>query len=445
MGSGPVDRRMMVSFRARRVGARRQRDVGRAADTLRARVERLVASLRMVLAGERVPRPGAARFARGHSRRAVQVAVTLMTLSVVAVTELASRTVRDTVHPAPLLLACVVVATLAGGLSIGMASAAVTFLYEVCFSVIHGESLSFTLGTLILLGIAAPGTALGVGRLRARLERAERERQKLLHEQAGLLARELALKEANARMDAFLAMASHELRTPLTSLHAGLQLAERRWEGALRDAGLTPDEPGMSAVRDLLTRSQRQVATLTRLVNDLLDVTRIQANKLEIRPEPGELSALVRATVAEVCDAWPSRTVQLVLPEQPVLVEVDGDRIAQVIANYLTNALKYAPAERPIEVMLRVEGTQARVLVRDEGPGLAPEEQRRVWERFHQTPDVAQPAGALAGLGLGLHISRTIIECHQGSVGVESTPGQGATFWFTLPLAPARAPTRAGA
>jgi len=106
----------------------------------------------------------------------------------------------------------------------------------------------------------------------------------------------------------------------------------------------------------------------------------------------------------------------------------------QVLTNYLANALKYAPVDQPVSVRLEVAASSARVSVRDLGMGLTAEQQQRVWERFYQ---VAAPGhqGPDGGLGLGLAIARAIVEQHHGQVGVESAPGRGSTFWFTLPLA----------
>jgi signal transduction histidine kinase len=134
-------------------------------------------------------------------------------------------------------------------------------------------------------------------------------------------------------------------------------------------------------------------------------------------------------------EAEPQRSIRFQHPHNgSVLVYVDAGRIEQVVTNFLTNALKYSPADRPVEVRVEVEPHQARVWVRDQGPGLPPEEQERIWERFHRAQGVEVQSGTGVGLGLGLYISRMIVERHQGQVGVESTPGQGATFWFTLPL-----------
>jgi signal transduction histidine kinase len=146
------------------------------------------------------------------------------------------------------------------------------------------------------------------------------------------------------------------------------------------------------------------------------------------------LITIVQETVANQQQAAPTRQIQLVLPpEELVPAVIDAGRIGQVLSNYLTNALKYAPADQPIRVSLEMKANLAWVSVRDQGPGLMLEQQQRVWERFYQAaaPGQQGPAG---GLGLGLAIARAIIEQHHGHVGVESAPGDGSTFWFTLPL-----------
>lgn len=253
-------------------------------------------------------------------------------------------------------------------------------------------------------------------------------------------AAEDALREANARMDEFLHMATHELKTPLTALQANLQFVQRRLQ-RLRTS--PPDGPpnasreALETVAQLVARNEQQVRRLTRLVNDLVDAARIQAGKLEICPTSCDLAEIVSETVTEQRAVRPERTIHLELaPGQPVLVAADADRIGQVVMNYLTNALKYSPADRPVEVRLAVEGETARVArvsVRDHGLGIPAEEQTRVWERGYHVPGI-EPSGEGVDLGLGLYISREIVEGHGGAVGVRSAAGQGSTFWFTLPI-----------
>lgn len=268
------------------------------------------------------------------------------------------------------------------------------------------------------------------------------DRERLLQEGAEARARELALREANRRMEEFLSLAGHELRTPLTSVLGNVQLATQwldevqqqdRHEGAGgRDE---PVPKRLAQVSTLLRRMERQGRVLARLVGDLLDSSRIQAGRLELHPESCDLTALVREIVREHQQRAPQRTVRLDVPDQEVPVIADAERIGQVLTNYLSNALKYAPPAQPITAGVAVAGLLARVWVRDEGPGLPPAEHGRVWERFYRVAGVEHQDGASVGLGLGLYISRTIVERHGGQVGVESSPGAGTAFWFTIPLA----------
>lgn len=286
----------------------------------------------------------------------------------------------------------------------------------------------------------AEDTALA--RAVARLTALVVERERLLREREQARLDELALREANRRMDEFLGIASHELKTPVASIKLNAQLA-RRQLGSLvaADMGTPPDVAAQIAgVRGLLERSDRSMVRLSRLVDDLLDVSRIRAGKLDLRSGLADLAVVVREAVEEQRAVAPDRTIQLELPsEVTVPVFADADRIGQVVTNYLTNALKYSNASQLIQVRLTLAGEQARVAVRDEGPGLPKEEHTRIWDMFHRADGIEVQSGSGVGLGLGLHISQTIIERHGGQVGVESAPGQGSTFWFTLPLAPASA------
>jgi signal transduction histidine kinase/PAS domain-containing protein len=263
------------------------------------------------------------------------------------------------------------------------------------------------------------------------------ERERLLRERAEAQASELALREANRRMDEFLGIASHELKTPLTTFTANIQLLERRFR---RAAAVEPQADELSRVvenaKSVLMGMRRSSARLNRLVDDLLDVTRIREGRLEFRTEAHDLAAIVQEAVTEQRQQQPERDIRLELPATtPVPVVADADRISQVITNYLTNALKYSSEDCPVEVRLATAGAVARLSVRDEGPGIPLAEQERIWDMFYRAESVRVQSGSGVGLGLGLHISRTIVARHHGQVGVESEVGKGSTFWFTLPLA----------
>ncbi|GCE06907.1 sensor histidine kinase [Dictyobacter aurantiacus] len=258
------------------------------------------------------------------------------------------------------------------------------------------------------------------------------ERERLIDQRSAAQAAEVASDQARQQMDAFLGMTNHELRNPLATMKASLQLIRRQLKLFNNDTVSVPEVA--ARIQELVERAERQVSVETRLVNDLLDVSRILEHKLELKVQFCNLVDLVSRVVADQLSLAHTRTIDIHLPQEDMVpVVVDIDRVGQVLTNYLTNAIKYSEDDRPIEVSLSVEGEQARVSVKDQGPGLTPEEQRRIWERFYQTPDRQLYSGS-GGLGLGLYISQSIIQQHSGRVGIESDPGKGSTFWFTLPL-----------
>ncbi len=264
------------------------------------------------------------------------------------------------------------------------------------------------------------------------------ERDQLFRQRAEMRANELALRETNQRMDEFLGIVSHELRTPMTTIKGNVQLARLRMRSSLREVPADNDvlRSMLEEVQTMLARAERQVNVQNRMVSDLLDISRLEADKLELRLASCDLATIVRETVEDQRSVTPTRTVHLELEEEETApIFADAERIGQVISNYLSNALKYSPANRPVEVQLKKEDSMVRVLVRDEGPGLTHSEQERIWERFYQVEGIKRQRGSSVGLGLGLHICRAIVEQHQGEVGVESTKGTGSTFWFTLPIA----------
>jgi signal transduction histidine kinase len=198
------------------------------------------------------------------------------------------------------------------------------------------------------------------------------------------------------------------------------------------------------AVAESLDIAWTGVKRLRRLVEHLFDVAQAQTGTLTLKLARCDLTALVRGQVAAQQAVVPERPIMLEVPEEEVSVDADADRLDQVLGNYLTNALKYSPADQPVAARLEVVGDLAVVSVVDHGPGLPQEEQSRVWELFHRVPgiEVQHDNGEASGsLGLGLHICKQLVELHQdGSVGVESVVGQGSTFWFRLPVAHATLP-----
>jgi PAS domain S-box-containing protein len=278
----------------------------------------------------------------------------------------------------------------------------------------------------------------------ARLGALVLERERLLRERTQAQATELALRETQAQMEAFLATAAHDLRTPVTAIVGYLYLAERQIArlSATVQENYPALAPRVDAVRSRLDEAGDGTDRLTRLLNLLFDMASMRAGNLELRRAPGDLAALVQEQVAALRVVAPERTIRLhteELASEPILVEADADRVGQVLTNYVTNALKYSPPDQPVDVTVTVHGTLARVAVHDQGPGLPEAERTRVWEAFHRAPGVEVQGTARNGvaggsLGLGLHICKAIVEAHGGQVGVESAVGQGSTFWFTLPL-----------
>jgi signal transduction histidine kinase len=219
--------------------------------------------------------------------------------------------------------------------------------------------------------------------------------------------------------DEFLSIAAHELKTPLTALQAHIHLM-------MRQAG----------AGDLCQRGERllrQTGRLTRLIDNLLDVSRISAGKLALQPEEFELGEVVREVAERYAEEAREAGCRLTVLVEPGVRGVwDRLRMEQVVTNLLSNALKYG-AGKPVEVRLeRVDG-QARLWVADQGMGIAPENLERIFGVFER----AVPVRHYGGLGLGLHIARQIVAAHGGDIHVRSELGQGSTFWVDIPLQPA--------
>ena len=246
-------------------------------------------------------------------------------------------------------------------------------------------------------------------------------------------------------MDDFLSIAGHELRTPITSAKLNLNFVMQLLDRFLQaeDAAPTYAEDmtiqaasvqSLKRARDLLERTNQQFKRQERLINDLLDLSRVDVGKLDFRFETCDFVAIAQDSTDEQQATNPGCSILFSAPEHPLPVWADPDRLIQVADNLLSNALKYSEPDTLVEVRVCADGDFARYEVKDEGPGLSPEDQERIWQRYYRVNGIMHQTGSGPGLGLGLFISKTIIERHGGEVGVESEPGKGSTFWFKVPL-----------
>ena len=227
-------------------------------------------------------------------------------------------------------------------------------------------------------------------------------------------------KELDKRKDEFISMASHELKTPVTSLKGFLNLLQRRL--------ITQED---EKTLHYLARMDTQVNKLTRLINDLLDLSKMQSGQLDYQAERFQVDALVQEIVDNMQGT--SHTHRVLLEGQ-AQAEVfgDRDRIGQVLINLLNNAIKYSPHADTVLVRIAKDRLQVVVSIQDFGIGIAQEYQHKIFERFYQVTDAEEKT--YPGLGIGLYISCQIIKRHGGQLWVESKKGEGATFHFTLPL-----------
>lgn len=259
-----------------------------------------------------------------------------------------------------------------------------------------------------------------------------------MHEQAEAHTRERMLNEVQHLSKDFLILASHELRTPLTGILGNLQLAQRRLEQLNRQV-----EAQARDISEHVERAQRPLASASqsarlqqRMINDIIDDARIQTNQLELHLERCNLLTLLNEVVDRQRRLMPERLIvfrsETAAQEVPVLADVE--RVIQVFTTYLKNALAYSPPIAPVTVQLTVEDQTARVSVRGEGPGIPLEEQEHIWDRFYRAKGRTVQHELDLSLGLGLYLCRALIERQHGNVGVQSMPGHGATFWFTLPM-----------
>lgn len=255
------------------------------------------------------------------------------------------------------------------------------------------------------------------------LEKSRQEQETLLQE---LRSAQGELQNAVRMRDDFMSMVAHELRTPLNTLFLEAQLRKMqldRGNTAIFDAAY---------LQKMVARDQRQIQSMVRLIDDMLDVSRIRSNRLSIRPSEVDLPALLQRVVGNLANQAASAGSSITLETgEAVTGTWDEFRIEQVVINLLTNALRYGKG-KPVKVGVVPAGGRVRIEVTDQGMGISEEDQRRIFEQFER----AAGNDGTGGLGLGLFITQQLVEAHGGHIGVQSEPGRGSTFTVTLPLAP---------
>jgi signal transduction histidine kinase len=258
------------------------------------------------------------------------------------------------------------------------------------------------------------------GELLHRVIRYAVERKRIELERERMLRAELERQELEQKRNEFIGMVVHELKTPMTSLRGYAQLLARRCTRA-----------GDMQMYQLAQRMDSQIGKLNALINDIQDVTRFASGKLQLRESYFAFDELVDEIIDEI---------QLTAQQQTItregktdkMVWGDAMRIGQVITNFLTNAIKYAPQAGAIHVKTEADEHQVTLCVQDFGPGIAHDVQAKIFDPFYRLDDTSQRD--IPGLGLGLHIASEIIKRHEGTIWVESEEGTGATFCFSLSL-----------
>jgi PAS domain S-box-containing protein len=229
------------------------------------------------------------------------------------------------------------------------------------------------------------------------------------------------MKEHEQIKNDFIGMASHELKTPITSIKAYIQLLLTIYSKKEHDEFLLKS----------LNTVNKQINKLTRLITDLLDVSKMESGRLSLNSEPFLLNDLLRETIEEVQQTASQHEIVYV-PIGPLVVYGDRDRIAQVVTNFLTNAIKYSPQSNRVDVRVNKTDSEVLISVQDYGIGINPEEQTKVFNRFYRVE--GRNEQTFSGFGIGLYVAAEIVRRHYGKVWVESEKDRGSAFYFSLPL-----------
>jgi PAS domain S-box-containing protein len=237
---------------------------------------------------------------------------------------------------------------------------------------------------------------------------------------SGTIADITEQKQNEQRKNDFISMVSHELKTPLTSTISFVQVSQKKAAAN-----------GDTVAEGMLRRAILQLGKMTTLINGFLNVSRLEAGMIHIERQQFDMAVLMKEAEDGIVSDASSHQIYFA-PVEETWVNVDKDKIEQVVNNFISNAIKYSPPNTTIQVACVTRDSYAYVTVKDEGMGIKPQDQQRLFDRYYRVEAVETKS--ISGFGIGLYICKEIVERHEGKIGVESVPGAGSTFWFMLPV-----------
>jgi signal transduction histidine kinase len=227
------------------------------------------------------------------------------------------------------------------------------------------------------------------------------------------------LRMAEQRKQDFVSMISHDLRTPLTTIQTTLGLLQS-----------SPDKNSEIDTNRIISAS-RNVKRMKRMLDQLLDMEKLEAGMLKIAPALTDLDSIIKQSMDSIDELAQEKNISINYSSKRQIVFADEERLGQVLTNLLSNAVKFAPSKSTVNLSVAEKDETVKVLVHDQGPGISPDDQAKIFDRFHQVTN--ELSANKVGTGLGLAIAKGLVEAHGGEIGIDSAVGKGSTFWFSIP------------